>query len=258
MKHDSFFYNHAVFRKAELAAYLGQEEYSTPVANFLYYYTKKGKIIRLGRSIFAVVSPTKSKINPYLLAGKITRDAVVADHSALCYWTGNRTIPSCFYYMAKSPWKWFIRQNTAYCGITTPRGIQQAKQEKLGICEETIEGTTFRITGPERTLVDVLNSPKRCGGWKTAWQALESLPNIKLDLVLEYLKSLNNATATAKVGYYLDEHRDQFQLTDGQINELIALRPKQPCYVDRSKRHNGVFIKRWNLIIEGESHHQFQ
>jgi hypothetical protein len=46
--------------------------------------------------------------------------------------------------------------------------------------------------------------------------------------------------------------------TGGQINELMALHPKQTCYLDRNKRHKRSVYQKWNWGLAEEPHDQVQ
>ena len=65
-----------------------------------------------------------------------------------------------------------------------------------------------RLTSLDRTLVDVLHRPDLAGGWEEVWRSLESVEYFDLDSVLEYALLLENATTAAKVGFFLEQHRE--------------------------------------------------
>jgi len=237
-----------VFRREELVAYLGGKPRSAEY--FLRHYAWHRNLTKITGELYR--APAIPKVPPYLIAGRMTTDAVVSHHSALCFWTGNCEVQPRFYYTAKFPKRRFVYEGTEFIGISTPKRLQLAGQAKFGIFEHETKGTTFRITDAERTLVDALDQPEPNSCWKATWEMLRHLKGIKfdMDLVLKYLRLLDNATTAAKVGHYLDEHRDQHRLTEVQINKVVELIPKHPCYANRSKRCGKTFLKKWNLIIE--------
>ena len=73
-----------------------------------------------------------------------------------------------------------------------------------------------------------------------------------LDKVVEYALLLGNATTGAKVGFYLDQHRQTLMVEDQHLNLLHDMRPRQPHYLNRSKRKSGRFVSEWNLVIPRE------
>ena len=72
---------------------------------------------------------------------------------------------------------------------------------------------------------------------------------LRLDKLIEYVLLLDNATTVAKVGFFLEQHREQFSVTEDQLKKLESKVPAHKHYLERSKRTPGKLIKRWNLII---------
>jgi len=72
---------------------------------------------------------------------------------------------------------------------------------------------------------------------------------LNLDIVVEYALLLNNATTIAKVGFFLEQHREQFKVTEGYLKALAAKIPANRHYLERNERTTGKLIKRWNLIV---------
>src|SRR5471030_1813549 len=86
---ERFFYEHPVFRHEEFALFkstLGTIN-PTSIKAALAYYVKLGRIKIIRRKLYAVVPPNQSVdsvlIDPYLVAAKVTEDAVIGYHSAL-------------------------------------------------------------------------------------------------------------------------------------------------------------------------------
>jgi predicted transcriptional regulator of viral defense system len=110
-------------------------------------------------------------------------------------------------------------------------------------------GVAVRVTSLERTLVDILDRPDLSGGWEEVWRSLESIEFFDLEKVVEYALLLGNATTAAKVGYFLDQHRATLMVEDAHLAPLKKHRPRQPHYVDRVRRREGVLVAEWNLVV---------
>lgn len=110
----------------------------------------------------------------------------------------------------------------------------------------------LRVASLERTLVDVLDRPDLSGSWEEIWRSLESVEFLDLDKVVEYALLLVNATTGAKVGFFLEQHREPFMVEDRHLKALHDLRPRQAHYLDRSKRTPGRRVSEWNLVVPGE------
>ncbi len=82
-----FLERHPVFTTAEFASYLDTHRpgATKTVDSLLRYYTRRGRLIRIRRGLYAVVprgfDPGAYHIDPYLIAAKMADDAVLAYHT---------------------------------------------------------------------------------------------------------------------------------------------------------------------------------
>lgn len=67
--------------------------------------------------------------------------------------------------------------------------------------------------------------------------------------MVEYAELLGNATTAAKVGFYLEQHSEPLMVADAHLERLAALAPKNPHYMERTKREAGRFVARWKLVV---------
>jgi predicted transcriptional regulator of viral defense system len=111
---------------------------------------------------------------------------------------------------------------------------------------------SIQVTSLERTLVDVLDRPDLSGSWEEIWRSLESIEFFDLDTVVDYALLLGNATTGAKVGFFLDQHRQPLMVDDLHLKALHKLQPHQPHYLDRAKRKSGRLVSEWNLVVPEE------
>lgn len=110
----------------------------------------------------------------------------------------------------------------------------------------------LRFTGLERTLVDILDRPALSGSREEIWRSLESVEFFYLDRVLEYVLLLDNATTAAKVGFFLEQHREPLMVGEQHLKVLKGIGPRKPHYLERVKRSSGVYVKPWNLVVPRE------
>jgi hypothetical protein len=59
---------------------------------------------------------------------------------------------------------------------------------------------------------------------------------------------LGSALTAARVGFFLEQHRETLFVEDAHLQALRENAPQQPRYWDR-KRETGRLVKSWNLII---------
>ena len=89
MKLTEFLARHAVFTVAELDRFLANRGSGNPNTrkSLLSYHRRQGRIIPVRRGLYATVpmgtDSASAPVDPYLLAAKMTEDAVLAYHTAL-------------------------------------------------------------------------------------------------------------------------------------------------------------------------------
>jgi hypothetical protein len=66
--------------------------------------------------------------------------------------------------------------------------------------------------------------------------------------VVEYALRLGSAVTVARVGYFLEQHRDELLIDGEQLAELRRHAPRQPRYLD-SARTAGRLARGWNLLV---------
>ena len=96
---------------------------------------------------------------------------------------------------------------------------------------------------------DVLARPDLAGGWEEVWRSLEGVEYFDLEQVIDYALLLKSATTTAKVGFFLEQHRDALMVEETHLDRLRKHAPKLPCYLERSRRESGKLAASWNLIV---------
>ena len=258
VKYEPFFHRHPVFTGEELAEHLrsngalgsrGQEA-------ILAYYTRTGRVIRVRRGLFAVVppgaEPDSYPVDPYLIAGKLTPDAVLTHHTALefhgrAYSVWNRRI-----YSASRPPGLVTFRSQGFRGAKFPEALRRAETEHFDVQDRERSGVRVRVASLERTLVDVLHRPDLAGSWEEIWLSLESVEFFNLDRVVEYVRLLDNATTAAKVGFFLEQHRDPLMIREQHLEPLRDRRPRQPHYLCRNRRETGRLVSDWNLVVPTE------
>ncbi len=117
-----------------------------------------------------------------------------------------------------------------------------------GVKLEPHAGGRVRVTTCERAMVDVLNAPELGGGWEEIWRSLEMVEFFDLNAVVAYTLQLNSALTTSRVGFFLEQHRENLFVEKEHLETLAKHAPRQKRYFDRS-RAPGRLVRRWNLIV---------
>lgn len=258
MKLTDFFSQHKVFRLEDLDQYLSK--YGTGNRhtrnNLLRYYQQHGRITVVRRGLYSVVSPgsdpKNTSFDAYLLAAKMTPDSVLGYHTALEFHGKAYSVFFLLYYLSQHRSKPLQFRSNKFQAVAFPQALRKKGKEMFGVKTYEQEGVEIRVTNFERTFVDVLDRPDLSGSWEEKWRSLENIEFLDLDQVIEYVQLLGNATTAAKVGFFLEQHKEQLMVDDKYLEKLKKACPKSPHYLDVFKKSKSRLIKKWNLIVPEE------
>ena len=247
-----FFARNPVFTIGEFTAYLQAGSKRTP-DSLLRYHTQKGRLLRVRRGLYAVVptgfDPASYQVDPYLLASKMADDAVLGYHTALQFYGKGHSSSSRYLYLTRHATRVVTLRGNESRGVRFPKRLCAKGKEFFGVEAHERAGVLVRVTSLERTLVDVLDRPDLRGGWEEIWRSLEAVEFFDLDGVVEYALLLENATTVAKVGFFLEQHRNSLMVEEAHLAALRAHRPRSPHYLMRTTRESGRLIPEWSLVV---------
>lgn len=254
MKPTDFFDRHPVFRFDDFAsthAADGRRSRQTTAA-VLKQHVASGRLLNLRRGLYATVprgtDPGRHPVDPYLLATKLAPDGVVAYHAALQFHGKTYSLWNRFQYLTRGRQHRFTFRDQEFEPVQASTVLRNLPDLGGGVVERPHAGGTVRVTTLERTLVDVLDSPQRCGGWEEVWRSLEMVEFFDLDAVLAYTGVLASALTAARVGFFLEQHRDTLMVEAHHLDQFRRLAPAQPRYLD-ARREPGKLVKEWNLVV---------
>jgi len=252
---EKFLTANAVFTVAELGSFLAKRGTTKTAArdSVLRHYKEAGRIILIRRGLYAVVpihsDPKLYQVDPYLVASKVKPDSVLAFHTALEVHGKAYSIFRRFTYFSAHRTAPFKFQSNEYVRVAPPSVHSKRSMSGIGIKTITRSGVYVNVTSLERTLVDVLDRPDLSGSWEEIWRSLGSVEYFDVEQVIKYTRTLKNATTAAKVGFFLDQHKDQLLLDGAYITPLRRLVPRQPHYLERANRKDCKFVPEWNLMV---------
>jgi len=253
---DEFFALHKVFTFNEFVAFLlaRKPSKSSTIYNLLTYHQKQGHICRIRRSLYCSIPKgvdAKSYIvDPLLIASKLADDAVIGYRTALDFFGKLHTVQNEFNYFSRKKEKGpFVFQGITYRAVSIPTAIKNSKQIDFTVKTFDRQGQKIRVTTLERTLVDILDRPYLCGSWEEIWLSLENIEYLNLDAVVNYALLLQNATTIAKLGFYLESHKEELMVPDQYLGELRKHIPRAPHYLEKDKKKPHKLISMWNLIV---------
>ena len=219
----------------------------------LRYHVRTGHLLKLRRGLYAAVSagsdPKTCPVDPYLVASRLTGDAVLAYHSALELCGKAHSVFREFYFLTGCTARPFRFRGQRFRAVAFPRKLIREGRERFGVETRDRAGLDVAITGLERTLVDLLDRPALGGGVEEIWRSLGAVEFFDLDAVIEYALLLGNATTIAKVGFFLESHRERLMVDDHHLACLHARRPRQPHYFAGRTLGEGRLVAGWNLVV---------
>jgi len=248
-----FFARNPVFSHRDfLAALAARGRTRATGNNLLALHMASGRLLRVRRGLYAVRPPgvqsAAVEIDPYLVASKLQDDAVVAYHAALQFHGKAYSLWRKYHFLTKRRASPFTFQGKEFVPVQAPVKLRALPDFGGGVQKIRHAGDLTRVTSLERTLVDVLDAPDKGGGWEEVWRSLEMVEFFDLDAVFAYVMSLGSAIAAARVGFFLDQHREPLMVEEKHLDEFRNLAPAQPRYFDPG-REPGKFVPAWNLVV---------
>lgn len=186
------------------------------------------------------------------VAGKLTRDAILAFHTALEFHGHAHSPTHEFFYLTNLGARLLEFRGQQFKAVHPPAALRRKRAELVGVLTAERMGIGVRVTSLERTMVDVLDRPHLGGGWEEIWRSLEGVEFFDLQEVAEYALLLGNATTIAKVGFFLEQHKDALMVEERHLDRLRKHGPRVPHHFSRRNRRSGKLVAGWNLIVPPE------
>ena len=245
-----------VFTHDELVAeYLSAGRSRRSADSLLRKHLATGRVVRVRRGIFLPVPRGSSadavSFDPYLVATKLAPNAAVAYHAALQFHGKTYSQSRRFHFLTRERLRPTTFRGTEFVPVHLPTPFEGLADMGGGIIERRHAGGVARVTTLERALVDVLDSPDKGGGWEEIWRSLEMVEFFDLDAVIDHAERLGSAVACARVGFFLEQHREPLMVEERHLAALKAHAPKGPRYFD-PKRTPGKLVSRWNLVVPAQ------
>lgn len=250
MKAAEFFFANPVFRHEEFlaACYPGVGKDCRAAERVLAHHVSVGRVQRIRRGLYMVNDP-RAAVSTFHVAAKLAPDAVLAYHTALEYAGHAYSLWHERLIMTSTQIRAFEFQNCRFRSVGIPAALGTESSRSLGVETHEHAGLKIRVTSLERTLVDMLDRPEYSGGWEELWHCFEGVGFVDPHIILQHVRNLGSRTTAARVGWFIEQHRDRWLISDDLLGELEELRPQVPVYIERSQRRQGELHPRWNLMI---------
>jgi len=235
------------------ACYPGADSTSRAAERALAHHRGTGRIGHIRRGLYAVPAGG-AEPSSFLIAAKAAPDAVLAYHGALEYHAIAYSLGNVRTILTTTKAKSFRHAGITYRAARFPRALDSAEKRLFAVESREERGATLRVTSLERTLVDLLDRPEFGGGWEEVWRSFDGAGFVDPKVVVRHALNLASRTTAARVGWFLEEHREQWMIPESAFDQLSAMVPRSPVYLNRSHREHGVLHHRWNLIVPQRIH----
>lgn len=211
-------------------------------------YVEKGFVKKVKRNLYYCVNleNRNSTANRFVIGSNVNQTAFLSHHTALEYYgLAHQT----FYelYVASNK----IFRNFEFEGITYK--YIKAYHDNGVMVPET--NSKIRVTGLERTIVDCIKNIDLAGGTEELFQCLDSVLTLNNDRLFEYLGLYDVQFLYQKAGYIFERYKMDWDIKDELIHAFQQKVGEGIRYFDEDAREgNGIFIKKWNLIIPKSIH----
>lgn len=254
MKLNIFFAQNPIFRWKDFSDFLTSNGSSniTSQRALLAYHSRVGNILMIRRGLYVYLAPGQSpnqiSIDPYLITAYLHDDSLLAYHTALSLHGYAYSLRNEYYYLTHHFALPFSFRDIIYRPIAYPNSLLRKQQTSFAVQTIYRNGLAIKVTSLERTMVDLLDRPDLSGGWEEIWRSLETVQYFNLDTLIDYALLLDNSTTIAKVGLFLEQHKEQLMVTPSHLTALLTHIPKQPHYFS-PKLKTGSLVGKWNLIV---------
>jgi predicted transcriptional regulator of viral defense system len=244
-KPSAFFASHPVFRLEEFRAFqTARGRAASSTAAILAYHVRRGSLRLLRRGLYVAPEPVDS----YLLAARVTDDAVLAYEGALSlhgltlpgeaipYLTAHRASPLRLLGVALIP----VRAG----GHSVPDGA--AALERAEIEQVECAGLPVLVTTRERSLVDVLDRHDLGPPLPMLVKLLLETRGLDVERMVRFARRTGNRVLCARLGCVLAARAGA---TGRFLRPLEDNLPITSAYFDPQDRQDTVPFSRWSLLV---------
>jgi predicted transcriptional regulator of viral defense system len=224
-----------IFREDEI---LKDFDNKKQLNNKLVYYQNKGLFKKIRKGLYATVDENGIlNSNKFEIASKISPTSYVSYHSALEYYGLALQVYSYIFVTSETRFNEFEYEDIVYyCHINHFCSLQV---EQIGL---------IKVTSLERTIVDCLDCIHLCGDIDELLSAIDMIESLNEEKLLEVLNTYNKVILYQKVGYVLEQFKEQLNLSDNFFIECQKHLTNQVKYLWENNTQYPVYNKKWQLI----------
>jgi len=218
----------------------------------LQYYAKLGRVKPVAYGVYSTVSPGVDPVrfqpDRYLVAAALRPDGILSHHAALELLGAAHSDWNVCTVLTRRRRPPVRLDGVTIRFVAPPVMLARQKSEAMGVRTVDRLGTSLKVTGPERTLVDGFWQPALVGGLAELIESASGFGVLELDLLASVLSAYGQKVLWAAVGWFLERYQRTFFVPPEYLTQLERHRPKALQYLLRNER-GGVKIRRWNLVV---------
>jgi predicted transcriptional regulator of viral defense system len=223
----------------------------TPTATnkLLHTLVRQGYVQRLEKGKFLLIPLTAAATgegtaaHEFVLAMQLVQPSYIAYGTALAYHSLTEQLANVVFVATPK------RKKAVKIHGVTFHFVTLAKIKFFGIETVPIDDQSFRISDPEKTLVDCFAHPEYCGGLIEAARGLwNGIRENRLDLnkLTRYAERLGNRAVLKRIGYLVEFYHLP---VDGHVTRWRARLSAGYNPLDPLGRRSGQYNARWQLLI---------
>ena len=225
-----------LFNKKELLKDFKSEK---QLNNWIFNQTKLGKIKKIRNGLYVSIDQT-GIINStkFEIASKISPDSFVAFHSALEYYGIANQVFNNMVVGSSTKFNAFEFDGIEY-NLKIIKNYEQVNY---------IESAKVRITSLERTIIDCIDNIELAGGIEEVLNALQQIKTLEEIKLLDVLKSYDKVLLYQKVGFILEQFKDELMLSDYFFCECKSHLTNQVKYFLQDEFKNIEYNSKWKIM----------
>lgn len=258
----SFLAQYPVFRLEDVREFLVQANGSDlkPVRERSLMRVLADSTTSIRQGLYATtIAPSGASVwpDPYLLAARAFNSSILIREAALRLWLNEPASGPLEVLTDTSQAGWECSDEISTLSFKSVRLSQRFMNQAIHL--ETIQTVkrfdmAIQVTSRERTLVDVLgvlpslSSPDEC------WNLLPRLflhrkPPLDNNLLMNYLRMDDTKVTAARVGFFLRQHKDLYQISSKTLKEIQRLCPSGNDYREWVDGRKGRRLRSWHLRV---------
>ncbi len=202
---------------------------------------KEKIVVKIRNNMYTCISgETGAPVaNRFQIASNITPTSYVSHHTAMEYYGIADQVYYDVYVSSETSFREFEFNGYTYRYVPT--------KNREGVESPSYSGGV-RITNLERTLVDSVKDMDKISGLEEVVQDINSLNHMQEKRILKYLELMSNHFLYQKMGFLLENQKDQIGLTDTFFDKCKSQIGKSKRYLTKDMLV-GRYNKEWKLIV---------